>query len=34
MKKLENFSDALENLRLCRCYSAPYDVVTQTGFLR
>ena len=33
MKKLENFSDALENLRLCRCYSAPYDVVTQTGLV-
>lgn len=27
MKKFENFSNALNNLRLCKNYSAPYDVV-------
>ena len=31
MKKFENFSAALENLRLCRNYEPPYDVVTKTG---
>ena len=33
MKKYENFSNALQNLRLCRNYSAPYDVVTETGLV-
>ncbi len=33
MKKLENFSKALENLRMCRNYCAPYDVVTETGLV-
>lgn len=33
MKKYENFSKALENLRLCRNYCAPYDVVTETGLV-
>ncbi len=33
MKKYDNFCDALKNLRLCRKYSAPYDVVTETGLV-
>lgn len=33
MKKFENFSNALNNLRLCKNYSAPYDVVTETGLV-
>lgn len=33
MKKLENFSAALNNLRLCRNYEPPYDVVTKTGLV-
>ncbi len=33
MKKLENFSSSLSNLKLCRNYSAPYDVVTETGLV-
>ena len=33
MKKFENFSSALDNLKLCRNYSAPYDVVTETGLV-
>lgn len=33
MKKFENFSSALENLKLCRNYSAPYDVVIETGLV-
>lgn len=33
MKKLENFSNALNNLRLCKNYLAPYDVVTETGLV-
>lgn len=33
MKKYENFSASLENLKLCRNYSAPYDVVTETGLV-
>ena len=31
MQKVENFRNALSNLREVRNYSAPYDVVTQTG---
>lgn len=33
MKKFENFSNALENLKLCRNYAPPYDVVTETGLV-
>lgn len=33
MKKFENFSAALENLKLCRAYEPPYDVVTKTGLV-
>lgn len=33
MKKFENLSSALENLKLCRNYSAPYDVVIETGLV-
>ncbi|MGN0482104.1 MAG: HI0074 family nucleotidyltransferase substrate-binding subunit [Lachnospiraceae bacterium] len=33
MKKFENFVHALSNLELCRKYTAPYDVVTETGLV-
>lgn len=33
MRKYDHFCDALKNLRLCRDYSAPYDVVTETGLV-
>lgn len=33
MKKFENFVSALDNLKLCRNYSKPYDVVTETGLV-
>lgn len=33
MKKFDNFAHALENLKLCKNYSAPYDVVTETGLV-
>lgn len=33
MKKFDLFVKALENLRLCRNYSAPYDIVTETGLV-
>lgn len=33
MKKFEKFSASLKNLKLCRNYSAPYDVVTETGLV-
>lgn len=33
MKKFENFVRALDNLKLCKNYNAPYDVVTETGLV-
>lgn len=33
MKKFESYCKALENLRLCRNYSAPYEVVTLAGLV-
>lgn len=33
MRKFENFQSALRNLELCKNYSAPYDVVTETGLV-
>lgn len=33
MKKFDNFASALDNLKLCRNYSEPYDVVTETGLV-
>lgn len=33
MKKFENYSAALGNLKLCRNYDPPYDVVTKTGLV-
>ena len=33
MKKYENFVRALDNLKLCKNYTAPYDVVTETGLV-
>ncbi|MBP3477465.1 MAG: nucleotidyltransferase substrate binding protein [Lachnospiraceae bacterium] len=33
MKKFDNFTNALNNLRLCRDYKAPYDIVTETGLV-
>ena len=33
MKKFDNFVRALDNLKLCKNYSAPYDVVTETGLV-
>lgn len=33
MRKLEHFSAALNNLKLCRNYEPPYDVVTKTGLV-
>ena len=33
MKKFDNFVRALENLELCKNYTAPYDVVTETGLV-
>lgn len=33
MKKFDNFVRALENLKLCKNYTAPYDVVTETGLV-
>lgn len=32
-EKLENFNRALDNLKLCKEYAAPYDVVTETGLV-
>ena len=33
MKKFDNFVRALENLKQCKNYTAPYDVVTETGLV-
>lgn len=33
MKKFDNFVSALTNLKLCKNYTAPYDVVTETGLV-
>lgn len=33
MRKFENFVNALNNLKLCKNYSEPYDVVTETGLV-
>lgn len=33
MKKYENFVRALDHLKLCKNYTAPYDVVTETGLV-
>lgn len=33
MKKFDNFIRALDNLKLCKNYTAPYDVVTETGLV-
>ena len=33
MKKYENFVRALDNLKLCKNYTAPYDVVTEPGLV-
>lgn len=33
MKKFDNFVRALANLKLCKNYTAPYDVVTETGLV-
>ena len=33
MKKVDNVSKALNNLRQCRNYHEPYDTVTETGLV-
>lgn len=33
MKKFDNYVRALKNLKLCKSYTAPYDIVTETGLV-